>query len=157
MSVALKKADGDLFINAAGRGEEVSGPTKVDQELFALYTTEYDARRNWGSKVHPSFFKSVPSANHLRAAVFAEVQAANGRMLQKQTNDLYLDIETEAIRDFTDVSVFVDPASYNVLFLTAAAVGDPETIVGRQLFITFKPLSTRHVLPPPFPTGILKT
>ena len=40
MTVALKKADGDLFIDPeTGRGEVVSGPTKVDQEMFSLYTT----------------------------------------------------------------------------------------------------------------------
>jgi hypothetical protein len=156
MSVALKKSDGDLFINDAGRGEEVSGPTKVDQELFSLYTTEYDPARRWGSKLHPKFFKEMPSPAHLRAAVFSEVNAANDRIIKKQERDTYLDTEKELIRDFNYVDVFVDPSSLNVLFYSSASVGDPATEVGRQLVLSYKPISTRHVIPPPFPTGIVK-
>lgn len=151
MTVALKKADGDIFIDPeTGRGEEVSGPTKVDQELFSLYATAYDRARNWGSNLSVQYFSSyAASPPSLRAAIFQELVNANKRILAKQAADPYLDAERERITDFPLVDVMVDPASGSALFMATASVGDAKTLVGQQLFLSYKPESTRQVYPPP--------
>lgn len=150
MSVALKKADGDLFINPdSGRTEIVSGPTKVDQELFSLYTTDYDPARNWGSYLNIKYYVGVNSLAEFRAKLYSDLTTANNLILQKQSNDTALDDEREKIQKFSNVAVFVDPASQAAVFISEAQVGDPATTVGKTLFLDFKPLSIRHVVPPP--------
>lgn len=150
MSVALKKADGDLYINPdSGRTEIVSGPTKVDQELFCLYTTDYDPVRNWGSYLNIKYYNNVTSLAEFRADLYSNLTAANNLMLQKQSNDAALDEEREKIQKFNNVAVFVDPATQAAAFISEAQVGDPTTTVGKTLFLDFKPLSIRHVVPPP--------
>jgi hypothetical protein len=156
VTVALKKADGDLFIDPeTGRGEVVSGPTKVDQEMFSLYTTDYDPTRNWGSKLNLKYFTETSSFSILRGSIYSELVSANNRLISKQNNDVYLDEATEKIIEFDRADVFVDPASQGAVFITSASIGDSATTVGQQLFISFKPISIRQVIPPPFPEGLI--
>lgn len=154
MSTTLRKADGDLFINnETGRAEEVTGPDKVSQELFSLYSTQYDEARDWGTDLDLSKFK-FSSPAEFRAIIFARVNEANKRMLLKQSQDRFLDVETESIRSFSKVDVSVDASEGTGFFFVVADVGDPETEVGQALAFSFKPMTSRHVLPPPFPTGL---
>jgi hypothetical protein len=156
LTVALKKADGDLFVDPeTGRGEVVSGPTKVDQEMFSLYTTDFDPARNWGSKLNLKYYTTASSLEDVRADIYSELVTANNRLLSKQENDPYLDPNTEAIKVFDRADVLVDTTSQLIVFITSAQVGDPSTTVGQQLFLSYKPISTRQVLPPPFPAGLL--
>ena len=158
MTVALKKADGDLYIDPdTGRGEEVTGPSKVDQEMFSNYTTDYNPKRNWGSKLNLKYFTKISSFSALRAQIYSELVSANNRHLSKQENDPYLDKQTELIKNFPQQDVYVDPKSQSVLFISSARVGNPNTLVGQQLFLSYKPISTRQIAPPPFPTGIIIT
>lgn len=148
MTVALRKADGDIFVDEAGRGQEVTGPTKVDQEMFSNYATPYTPTRNWGSNLQIEYYTNVSSMNQLRTMMFAELIAANNRHLQKQANDPFLD-PTEQIQQFGPQDVFVNPAAQAALFVSVAQLAN--TSVTAEVF---QPLSTGQVLPPPFPTGL---
>lgn len=153
MSLALRKADGDLFIdNETGRGEAVSGPTKVSQELFSLYTTEYDEQRNWGIELNLPDIK-FSSAQYFRSLLYSRVNQANERLLLKQESDSFMD-ETEKITEFSNLEIVVDLENSAGIFFSTAEVGDPATEVGQALSISFKPVSTKHVVPPVFPEGL---
>lgn len=154
MSVTLKKSDGDLFLDPeTGRSEILSGPSKVSQEMFSLYATQYDPDRHWGTDLE-ILSLHFSSAAEFRAVLFSKVSQANQRLLQKQREDRTLDVETEMIKKFSQVEVVIDPAQNAGIFLAVADVGDPTTKVGQTLALTFKPINTRHVVPPPLPNGL---
>jgi hypothetical protein len=149
MSVALKKADGDLFLDPeTGRSEFVSGPSKVSQEMFSLYATQYDPDRNWGTDLE-ILSRHFSSAAEFRAVLFSKVSQANQRLLLKQQNDSTLDTETEMITKFSQLQVVIDPEQNAGIFQSVADVGDPTTQVGQTLALSYKPISTRHVISPP--------
>jgi len=154
MSEALRKADGDIFINIeSGRSEVVTGPDKVAQEMFSCYASEYDAERDWGSNLRIEKMV-VSSYAEFRALLFNEVADANNRIIRKQSEDLYLDTERELIRGFNQIEVYIDPESSSGVFVSTARVGDENTEVGKSLMFNIKPLSIRHVMPPPIASGL---
>ena len=149
MSYTLRKADGDLYIDhETGRGELVTGPTKVSQELFSLYASDYDSSRNWGSELSMKYFTNVGSNAQFRSLLYFKLFQANDRMLQKQADDNTLD-ETERITSFSFVNIAIDQNTNDALFRVIADVGDPTTQVGKTLWMTYKPVSLRHVVPMP--------
>lgn len=150
MSVTLRKADGDIYINPnTGQGEIASGPTKVSQELFSLYTTPYDPIRGWGSDLSMDKFKNINSMAQFRALLYFRLQQANNRFITKQANDIYLDNDKERIVKFSSATVTVDPGTQGAIFQSVADVGDPTTQVGQTLYMTYKPVSLRQVVPVP--------
>lgn len=149
MSVTVRKSDGDLYIDReTGRGEEVSGPTKVSQEMFSLYASEYDEARQWGSELALKNFNTVSSMMQMRTLMYFRLQQANQRLISKQSADVHLD-DTERIREFSQAKVIIDPVFQAVLFQVVADVGDPATQVGKNLYMTYKPVSIKHVVPVP--------
>jgi hypothetical protein len=149
MSVTLRKKDGDLFIDGeTGRGEIISGPDKVSQELFSLYTTPYDAERDWGSNLDLSNFTNVSSLGGFKSRIFIKIVEANEKMLAKQSADPYLDKETEEIKQFSQITVDVYPDTQTGVFKVKAEVG-VDSEVNKAVFMNFKPLSINHV--PPIP------
>jgi len=154
MSVALRKSDGDIFIDPeSGRGEEVSGPSKVEQEMFSCYASDFDADRNWGSNLDVEKM-TASSFSEFRSRMFNGIYTANELIIQKQSEDLYLDLEREAILEFSTVDVIIDPENASGLFLSIASIGDGSTEVGKSLIFSLRSLGIRHVLPPPYASGL---
>lgn len=147
MSVTLKMADGDLFINPeTGRSEIISGPSKVDQELAELYLTDYDSYRNWGSELGMESFVGQLLPAQLQSMLYLRVSQANNRILLKQDNDPTLSPE-EMITGFSRVDVDQDLANAAGYFLVAAEVGD--NVVFQTVKVDYRPTSLRHIIPPP--------
>jgi hypothetical protein len=147
MGITLKKSDGDLFISPeTGRPEEISGPTKVDQELADLYLSVYDAVRNWGSSLSLDQLGNNSSIDQARTVVFLRLQQANDRILQKQAQDTTLTAD-ERITQFSESDVLVDYLNQAIIFLSVADVGDATVV--KTIGQSFKPTSLKHVIAPP--------
>lgn len=152
MSKTLKMANGDLYLSeASGVAELLSGPSKVDQELFSLYSTVFDPDRNWGSDFDISRFNSVGSPAEFKALLYARLTEANSRIIAMQAQDPYLDVATEKIRSFSRVEVYIDPLTSAGIFFVVARVGDSNTEVGKALPFSYKPTEIGHVVAPDFP------
>lgn len=153
MSVTLRKKDGDLYVDPeTGRGELIEGPTKVSQELFSLYSTTYDVDRDWGSNLDISSFSNSTNLSQLKTQVYIRVVEANERILNKQERDPQLDLEKEQITSFSNITVTIDTETQGIIFKVIANVGNPNTEVGKTLYLAYKPLSIKHV--PPIPDRI---
>ena len=148
MSITLRKASGDLFIDPeTGRPATVDGPTKVDQEIADLYLSEYDSVRQWGASFDLRQLSDVStSLEQARMILFLRLQQANERMIQKQTNDPTLTAE-EKITGFSQADVIMDLEQQAVIFYSVAEVGDTsvETLLGHD----FKATELNHVQQPP--------
>ena len=148
MSITLKKANGDLFLDLeTGRPATVEGPSKVDQEIADLYLSTYDPVRQWGSSFELSqLSESSVSLDQSRMILFLRLQQANDRMIQKQNNDPRLTPE-EKITSFSQADVIMDLEQQAVIFYSVAEVGDTsvETLLGHN----FKPTELNHVQQPP--------
>jgi hypothetical protein len=148
MSITLRKANGDLFINQeTGRPDTIDGPTKVDQEIADLYLSDYDSVRQWGSSFDLQQLSEVStSLEQSRMVLFLRLQQANERIIQKQTNDPTLTPE-EKITSFSQADVIMDLEQQAVIFYSVAEVGDTsvETLMGHD----FKPTELNHVSQPP--------
>ena len=148
MSITLRKANGDLFIDhETGRPDTIDGPTKVDQEIADLYLSEYDSVRQWGASFDLRQLSDVStSLEQARMILFLRLQQANERMIQKQTNDSTLTPE-EKITGFSQADVIMDLEQQAVIFYSVAEVGDDtvETLMGHD----FKATELNHVHQPP--------
>jgi hypothetical protein len=148
MSVVLKKADGDLFIDReTGRSALVSGPSKVDQEMASLYLTEFDADRQWGSNLDIKTFGPVGNKANFKSILYLRVQQANARLIAKQGRDLTLDPDNEKIQQFSNVQVKITEDGGG-MFLVVADVGT--SAVAQTIGVGYQPTSIDHVLSPPF-------
>ena len=146
MGITLKKSDGDLYIDPeTGRPDEVSGPSKVDQELADLYLSFYDPVRSWGSSLSLSQIDSS-SIEQARAVLFLRLQQANVRILNKQSQDPTMTTE-ERITQFSQSDVLMDKVNQAIIFFSAADVGD--ATVAKTIGQNFKATSLKHVVPPP--------
>ena len=148
MTITLQKTDGDLFLDPeTGRGVEITGSTKTDQELADLYLSDYDADRGWGSSFDlASLMGGNSSIDQVKALTFFRLQQANDRILDKQSKDPTL-MADEVIHDFPLTDVFVDASTQSIVFFSVADVGN--TTIAQTIGLTFKPTSMRQVLPPP--------
>lgn len=147
MSVTLKKASGDLYIDVAGRSLEITGPAKTDQELASLYLTDYDAEREWGSEAKIELIGSYSSLNQFKTILRLKVQQANDRILSKQARDVTL-TEEERINQFSRVDISIDPATASGVFVVVADVGDNSPLT-KFIGLTFEPIELNQVLAPP--------
>ena len=149
MSVVLKKADGDLFIDAeTGRGQLIGGPSKVDQELASLYLSDYDADRQWGSLLDIRTFAGQPGGQAFKAVLYLRVQQANSLMVAKQARDATLDLDNEKIQQFSAVQVSVTDGGQSGTFIVVANVGT--SVVAKTIGVGYEPVSLGQVTPPPF-------
>jgi hypothetical protein len=148
MSITLRMADGDLYIDPeTGRGEEISGADKADQDLADLYLTDYDSDRNWGSDLSVEKIGIVRSPDDFQTMLFLRLSQANQRILAKQSRDQYL-TTGEQITGFSNVNVGFDPDSQNAYFLSVADLASGGQVeAGGE--VTFKPVSLKHIVPPP--------
>lgn len=147
MSITLRKADGDIFIDReTGRPDEITGATKADQELSDLYLSDYDATRAWGSALSISQFGGVTSLEQARSLLFLRLNQANDRIIAKQAQDTTLTAE-ERIQQFSATDVLIDTESQALIFFSVADVGDSS--VAKVIGQDFKATSMRQVLPPP--------
>ena len=147
MSTTLRKSNGDLYLDPeTGRPEEITGASKVDQELADLYLTYFDSVRNWGSSLSLTQLGNNSSLESARTILFLRLQQANDRLLAKQSRDKNLTTE-EKITGFSMSEVLIDYANQAIVFFSAADVGD--TTVEKVMGQDFKPTSLKHVVAPP--------
>jgi len=147
MGITLRKADGDLFIDPeTGRPDEITGATKVDQELADLYLSDFDLVRAWGSSLSLSQLGSSTTLEQARAVLFLRLQQANDRILAKQAQDTKLTVE-EKIQQFSQIDVLIDLDSQAIIFFSVADVGD--STVAKTIGQDFKATSMKQVIAPP--------
>lgn len=148
MSQTLKMADGDLFIDGeTGRGVQVQGAQKVDQELAELLLQTYDPARDWGSQLQLQQFSSTLDVKQLQSLLYLRVSQATQRYLAKQARDANLG-EDEVVSGFPRVEVKAETKEQNLYFLVVAQLGDG-AVLTKAGALAFKPTSLKQVLPPP--------
>jgi phage baseplate assembly protein W len=87
MSTTIRMADGDLFINSAGRGETIDGADKASQDIAEILLTPLDALRDFGSELSSL---NVPEPVRVfagRALISKKVDEAVQRLKRLQQND----------------------------------------------------------------------
>lgn len=87
MSTTIRMADGDLFINSAGRAETISGADKASQDTAESLLTPLDALRDFGSELADL---NVPEPVRVfagRAIISKKVDEAIQRLIRLQGND----------------------------------------------------------------------
>lgn len=89
MSVTLRMADGDLFINSAGRAEEVSGADKTAQDLAEVLMTPLDPLRSYGSELADLSIPQPVSLFVGKALISKKVDEAIQRLKRMQERDPY--------------------------------------------------------------------
>lgn len=87
MSTTLRMADGDLFINSAGRAETVTGANKAAQDIAEVLLTPLDGLRDYGSELQDL---NVPEPVRIfagRALISKKVDEAIQRLIRFQQRD----------------------------------------------------------------------
>ena len=149
MTLVLKKANGDLFLDPeTGRSTLIGGPSKVDQELASLYLTRYDPVRRWGSEIEIETFGPVSGMHQMKAVLYLRVQQANQRLMAKQARDPTLDQDFERIQKFSSVQVRTLGDNQSAIFLVVADVGNEQ--VAKTIGLNYEPTELGQVSPPPF-------
>lgn len=146
MSTTLRVADGDWFIlEETGTAEEIGGADKVSQDLADLYLTEYDVDRNWGSEFSLEKL-GIKTPTEFKSMLNMRLNQSNQRMVNKQNNDLYL-TSSEKISAFRAVAGY-DALSQTGFFVSIANLEEGASVTQKGA-VNFKPVSLRHVIPPP--------
>jgi len=149
MSIVLRKSNGDLHIDEeTGRGVLIDGPSKVAQELASVLLTFYNSDRDWGAQIQPDQFGSITSKAQSEALLFLRVNEAVRRLLSKQAEDRYLDVQFEQIQEIQEIIAKVHTPSQSGLFYVSVLVGEDSQAVASTIAINFKPVQLRHVIPP---------
>ncbi len=147
LSITLKKANGDLFLDVeTGRPSVVSNASKTDQDLADLYLSSYDEDRNWGASLH-LIDLPIASLMQAKAILFLRLQQANDRILAKQALDPTI-TPNEQIMNFSRANVLVDVQNQALIFFSVAELGDGSEIK-KMIGQDFKQTSLKHILPPP--------
>ncbi len=87
MSKTLRMSDGDIFINSAGRAEEIEGADKAAQDLAEILMTPLDSLRGYGSELADL---SIPQPVGLfagKAIISKKVDEAVQRLRRLQEQD----------------------------------------------------------------------
>lgn len=87
MSTTLRMADGDIFINSAGRAETVTGANKSSQDIAEVLLTPLDGLRDYGSELQDL---NVPEPVRVfagRALISKKVDEAIQRLIRSQQRD----------------------------------------------------------------------
>lgn len=87
MSTTIRMADGDLFINSAGRAETISGADKASQDTAESLLTPLDGLRDFGSELADL---NVPEPVRVfagRAIISKKVDEAIQRLIRLQNSD----------------------------------------------------------------------
>ena len=147
MSITLRMADGDIYLDSeTGRAEIIDGPTKADQDLAECYLTEFNVQRRWGADLALEKLGDLTPAT-FKTMLFMRVTEANARMMEKQARDPNPTVG-EMITGFTSVNIGYDPDTQAGYFVSVAQLEDGST-VQKGGSIDFRPVSLRHIVPPP--------
>jgi hypothetical protein len=87
MSTTIRMADGDIFINSAGRAELIDGANKASQDIAETLLTPLDALRDFGSELADL---NVPEPVRVfagKALISKKVDEAVGRLQRAQETD----------------------------------------------------------------------
>lgn len=89
MSKTLRMADGDIYINSAGRAEEIEGPDKTAQDLAEILMTPLDSLRAYGSELADLNIPQPVSLFAGKALISKKVDEAVQRLKRLQEQDPY--------------------------------------------------------------------
>jgi len=89
MSRTIRMADGDIFINSAGRSETVEGPHKAAQDIAECLMTPWDKERDWGSELADLNIPEPVSVFAGKQLVSKKVDEAIQRLRRYQALDPY--------------------------------------------------------------------
>lgn len=89
MSKTIRMADGDIFINSAGRSEEIEGPDKAAQDIAEVLMTPLDSLRAYGSELAALSIPQPVSVFAGKALISKKVDEAIQRLKRLQEQDPY--------------------------------------------------------------------
>jgi hypothetical protein len=90
MSTTIRMADGDLYINSAGRAETITGADKAAQDLAEVFMTPLDGLRDYGSELASLDIPPQISVFAGKALLSKKVDEAVQRLKRKQEADSYV-------------------------------------------------------------------
>ncbi len=89
MSTTIRMFDGDVFLNSAGRGEELTGADKAAQDLAEILMTPFDSDRDYGSELADLDIPQPVSALVGKSLITRKVDEAVQRLIRFQQADPY--------------------------------------------------------------------
>ena len=87
MGVTIRMADGDFFLNSAGRTETVEGASKSAQDIGEILMTPLDGLRDYGSELSSMRVPAIVSVFAGKALVSRKVDEAIQRLKRFQERD----------------------------------------------------------------------
>jgi len=130
MSTTIRMADGDIYLNSAGRGETIAGADKCSQDTAEVLLTPLDALRDFGSELADL---NVPEPVRIfagRALISKKVDEAIQRLRRLQQTDTQSTAD-ERINKINRIIV-EQIASTDFVFWVSLLLED-ETILADQL------------------------
>lgn len=89
MGKTIRVADGDVFLNSAGRTESIEGVDKSAQDLAEMLMTPYDPERDYGSELADLDVPSSVSVFVGKSLIGKKVDEAVQRLKRMQEQDPY--------------------------------------------------------------------
>lgn len=122
MSRTLAVENGDLFVNARGTGDWISGRDKLSQDFAETLLTEYDPETDNGTRLT----KIVVGAGASKSFVTAELHGGVSRLQRKQQQDSHCTAD-ERLASVSRLNVEVK--GRDCYFDIALRTGSGETLV----------------------------
>lgn len=130
MSTTLRMADGDIFINSAGRAETIDGANKAAQDIAEILLTPLDALRDYGSELSDL---NVPEPVRVfagKSLISKKVDEAIQRLKRAQESDA----ESTADERISKVNrIIVDQINSTDFVFWVSVLLEDETVLSDQL------------------------
>lgn len=97
MSTTIRMADGDIYINSAGRSETIEGTDKCSQDIAEVLMTEV-AERDFGSELASLTIPEPVQVFAGRALISKKVDEAIQRLRRMQQQDPYITADEQIER-----------------------------------------------------------
>lgn len=93
MSTTIRMADGDFFVNSAGRTESIEGPSKAAQDIGEILMTPLDADRDYGNELEDLDMPPQISMFAGEGLISKKVDEAIQRLRRFQRRDPYAEAD----------------------------------------------------------------
>lgn len=130
MSTTLRMADGDIYINSAGRAELVDDANKAAQDIAETLLTPLDGLRDYGSELADLNVPEPVRTFAGKALISKKVDEAVRRLQRSQSNDSQ---STAAERIKEVQRIVVDQINSTDFVFWISVVLEDDTIVADQL------------------------
>lgn len=90
MSTTIRMADGDIYINSAGRAETITGTNKATQDIAEVLMTPLDGLRDYGSELASLDIPPQVSLFAGKSLLSKKIDEAIQRLKRKQEADPYI-------------------------------------------------------------------